>query len=71
MKPRYKLYCGVPEKDIGWRHWYKYAQPFEFGIAVNNMADVMKHKDIELPRIDNYSIQSSSGDWGFSVQYPI
>ena len=43
----------------GVRYWGKYAAPYEFNIAVNEMEDVKNHKDVPLVRGEAISIPSS------------
>lgn len=45
-------------------------EPFMFNIVVNDMSDVMKHKDVELPRKSNYGIKGSSADWSYNIVIP-
>lgn len=62
---RYGTWHGIPIACFGVRKTSNYEEPFAFNIAVNNMSDVMSHKDAELPRGHSYDIQSSAGVWGY------
>lgn len=62
----------VSKRDIGIRTdagWIKYAEPFKFNIIVNDMKDVIAHKDIGLAKRQNFGIQSSTGEWGFRTSF--
>lgn len=64
-KVNYKDYHGVGERDIGIRYWYKYSKPFTFNIVVNDMREVMKHEDLQLPQNNYFGLQSSAAGWGY------
>lgn len=58
---------GIPQAYLGLRNWLKYDEPFKFNIAVNDMSDVARHEDAELPRNNNYSVQSSAANWNYNL----
>lgn len=64
---RYGTIQGIPKSCFGVRNWLKYEEPRPFNIIVNDMSDVLKHKDAALPKSCNYGIQSSTMDWCYTT----
>lgn len=64
---RYGTIQGILRECFGLRNWLKYDEPFCFNIAVNDMAEVIKHDDAPLPHAYRYSIQSSCGGGNYRV----
>ncbi|MCH5157457.1 MAG: hypothetical protein J1G02_06260 [Clostridiales bacterium] len=58
-KSTWNTYGRLNPSLWGVRSWGNYAEPFAFNITVNDMAEVLRHKDISLIRRESYGIQSS------------
>lgn len=63
----YSSDCGIPMECFGLRNWLKYAEPFTFNIVVNDMQNVMRHKDKPLPKSLSWSVQSSAASWNYNL----
>ena len=50
---------GIPLVYFGIRHWHKFAKPYEFNIAVNDMSDVLKHNGTGTKRQRKMAISNS------------
>ena len=53
------IYGRFDESLWGLRRWGKYEKPMPFNIIVNEMVDVVKHKDTQLPRKETFGLTSS------------
>ena len=61
-----EMYGSAIARALGKRSWGIYKEPLQFNIAVNEMADVVKHKDIPLARTNSHGIQSTLGGCGIA-----